>query len=353
MTAAAATMGAGPGTRRLTLALPSRGTVLRLAALAMTAVFLVLFLLQGSLEDARAAAGRLSFGALAVGLAAVLANAGLSALRWRYLLQAVGVRISLRRSFAAYAAATAANNVLPARGGDLLRIRAAKEAAEVPAFAVVGTLLAERMLDGFVLALWIVLGALATGAGSPMLPIGLALVAGSGLGLLLAALAATSPMRAEAFLARATRALPGRAGAAVASAGAGFVAGLGVFRSRRLFAVALGFSFALWLADVALYFALARGFGLDLSLGGAFLLEGIGNLALAVPATAAGIGSFDYLTLLGARSVGLTGGAAAAYVVAVHAFVVLPITIVGALMVRRAVPSAFRFRRREPVPATA
>jgi uncharacterized membrane protein YbhN (UPF0104 family) len=223
--------------------------------------------------------------------------------------------------------------------------------AELPAFAVVGTLVAERMLDGFVLALWIVLGALATGAGSPMLPIGLALVAGSALGLLLASLAAASPRRAGAVLHRATQVLPGRAGTAVASAGAGFVAGLGVFRSRRLFAVALGFSLALWLADVALYAALARGFGLDLSLGGAFLLEGIGNLALAVPATAAGIGTFDYLTLLGARSVGLTGGAAAAYIVAVHAFVVLPITIVGGLMLRRAVPSVFRFRRQEPAAA--
>jgi uncharacterized protein (TIRG00374 family) len=350
MTAAAVTF--APEAARRRAFRPSRGALLRLVAFTLTAVFLVLFVLHGSLGDAWAAAGTLSLGALAVGLAAVAANAALSALRWSYLLRAVGVRLTFGRAFAAYAAGTAANNVLPARAGDLLRIRAAKEAADVPAFAVVGTLLAERMLDGFVLALWIVLGALATGAGSPMLPIGLALVAGSGLGLALASLAAGSPERAERLLARATRALPGRASRAVASAGAGFVAGLGAFRSRRLFAAALGLTFALWLADVALYAALARGFGLDLSVAGAFLLEGIGNLALAVPATAAGIGSFDYLTLLGAKSLGLTGGAAAAYVVAVHAFVVLPITIAGALLLRRAVPSAFRFGRR-PSPAAA
>jgi hypothetical protein len=346
MTAAAATLERAPRPRRLT----SRGAVARLVALALTLVFLVLFVVQGSLGDAWAAAGTLSFGALAVALAAVAANAALAALRWSYLLRAVGVRLPFGSAFAAYAAATAANNVLPARGGDLLRIRAAKEAADVPAFAVVGTLLAERMLDGFVLALWIVLGALATDAGSPMLPIGLALVAGSGLGLVLAWLAAGAPKRAERWLGRATRPLPGRASRAVASAGAGFVAGLGAFRSRRLFTAALGLSFALWLANVALYAALARGFGLDLSIAGAFLLEGIGNLALAVPATAAGIGTFDYLTLLGARSLGLTGGAAAAYVVAVHAFVVLPITVVGVVLLRRAVPSAFRFGR-SPLPA--
>jgi hypothetical protein len=350
MTAAAVSLPReSPGRRALR---PSRGVVLRLLAFALTAVFLVLFVLHGSVGDAWAAAGTLSLGALVLGLAAVFASAAFAALRWSYLLRAVGVRLPFGLAFAAYAAGTAANNVLPARGGDLLRIRAAKEAADVPAFAVVGTLLAERMLDGFVLALFIVLGALATGAGAPMLPIGLALVAGSGLGLVLAWLAAGAPERAERWLARVTRALPARISGAVASAGAGFLAGLGAFRSRRLFAAALGLTFALWVANVGLYAALARGFGLDLSLAGALLLEGIGNLALAVPATAAGIGTFDYLTLLGAKSLGLTGGAAAAYVVAVHAFVVLPITIAGALLLRRAVPSAFRLGRR-PAPVAA
>jgi uncharacterized protein (TIRG00374 family) len=336
MTAAAVSVAPGREVRRPLR--PSRGTVIRLVAFGLTALFLVLFVLQGSLGDAWAAAGTLSLGALAVGLGSVFASAAFAALRWSYLLRAVGVRLTFGRAFAAYAAGTAANNVLPARGGDLLRIRAAKEATDVPAFAVVGTLLAERMLDGFVLALFVVFGAIASGAGAPMLPIGLALVAGSGLGLVLAWLAAGAPERAERLLGRVTRALPARLSGAVASAGAGFVAGLGAFRSRRLFVAALGSTFALWFANVALYAALARGFGLDLSVAGAFLLEGIGNLALSVPATAAGIGTFDYLTLLGANSLGLTGGAAAAYVVAVHAFVVLPITIVGALLLRRAIP---------------
>ena len=87
-----------------------------------------------------------------------------------------------------------------------------------------------------------------------------------------------------------------------------------------------------------MYGALAHGFGLDLGLGGWLLLEGIGNLALAVPASAAGIGSFDYLTLLGARSLGVSAGAAGAYVLTVHALVVLPATLLGGLLAR----SAFR-----------
>ncbi|HEY7197391.1 MAG TPA: lysylphosphatidylglycerol synthase transmembrane domain-containing protein [Gaiellaceae bacterium] len=354
MTAAAFSAGAERRAARLFPRLPSRGSLVRLAALAATAVFLVLFVANGSLGQAWDAAGTLSVGALAVALAAVAANALLSAVRWRTLLRAVGIDMPLGRAVAAYAAGTAANNVLPARGGDLIRIRAAWEATRAPASAVVGTLLAERMLDGFVLSIWIVLGTLATGAGAPMLPIGLALAFGSGLGLVLAALVAASPARAEAWLGRITRALPPRAGEAVARAGAGFVSGLGVFRSRRFFVEALGLSFALWLADVALYASLAKGFGLGLSLGGAFLLEGIGNLALSVPATAAGLGTFDYLTLLGARSIGLAGGAASAYVVAVHAFVVLPITVAGGLLLGRALPSTFsRWARRRSTPVPA
>lgn len=278
----------------------------QIAVLAATVTFALLFLRKVSWDETRAQLGGLPPATVLAAVGAVLVSLGFTALRWRYLLRAAGVEARVPRLFAGIVAGGAVNNVVPARGGDVVRVRS------VPArtSAVVGTLAAERLLDGFVLSLFIVGGAAATGSAQPLLGAGVVLAAVTAIGM---ALASFEP----AWLDR----LPGWL--------RGFVAGLAVFRSPGLLARAFAASLALWLADVVMYAVLAPAFGLHLSLGGAFLLEGIGNLALAVPATAAGVGTFDFLTLLGTKSVGLAGPAAGAYVLALHLLIVLPTTALG------------------------
>jgi len=65
-----------------------------------------------------------------------------------------------------------------------------------------------------------------------------------------------------------------------------------------------------------------------------------------VPATAAGIGTFDYLTLLAAKGVDIQIDKATAYVLTMHALTVIPVTLLGAALVRPAFPR-LRGRRRE------
>ena len=101
----------------------------------------------------------------------------------------------------------------------------------------------------------------------------------------------------------------------------------------------------MWAVDVAMFVLVGRAYDLDLELGAYFLLEGIGNLALAVPATAAGLGSFDYLTYLTARDIEISESDATAYVLTMHALLVLPVTLLGALLVAPALPRLFRRRR--------
>ena len=103
----------------------------------------------------------------------------------------------------------------------------------------------------------------------------------------------------------------------------------------------------MWLADVAMYYVVGRAYDIEIGVGGFFLLEGIGNLALAVPATAAGIGTFDYLTLIAAKGIDVPTDKATAYVLTMHALTVIPITLLGAALVRPAFPRLFR-RQRPP-----
>jgi uncharacterized protein (TIRG00374 family) len=305
---------------------------------AATAAFLWLFLREVDLQLAWQEITSLPPWTILASLALVVANVLIMAVRWGYLLGGAGYRIGTRKLFSSVAVGRGANNILPARGGDLLRIESMRE-RHVPVFVSAGTLFAERLLDGVILSSWILLGALAIGEGGPMLLTGIALSAGAALGVVLVALAARDPDRAERFAWRATRRLPPRWHTRFTRAAAHFVDGLGAFRGRTRLVAIFGTSAGMWLADVAMYWLVGEyAFHLGLPLGAYFLLEGIGNLALAVPATAAGIGTFDYITLLAAKGIDIPTDKATAYVITMHALAVLPVTIMGAILVSPAFP---------------
>lgn len=324
-----------------------RQTAVRLAFGSIaTATFLWLFLRQASLGDAWTHIRALPGWSIAAALGFVLANAAFIALRWRYLFAAARYSTTARGLFPIFCVGAGANNVVPARGGDLLRIASARGTYRIPAFVTAGTLFAERLLDGVVLSVWILMGALMIGETGPLLLAGIALSAGTAIGLLLAGLTAAHPDAAERLVWRLTRWLPTRWHAKIGRATADFVLGLGAFRQpRHLWRVGWT-SVAIWLADLGMYIVVGEGFGIDLGAGAYFLLEGVGNLALGVPATAAGLGSFDYLTFVSARELDVSSDLAAPYVLTVHAMVVLPVTILGALFLRRAFPGLFGGRTR-------
>jgi glycosyltransferase 2 family protein len=314
---------------------------------AATVAFLWLFLREVDLGEAWREITALPGWTMVAALALVIANVVIMSIRWRYLLSGAGYELGLWKLVSTVAVGRGANNILPARGGDLLRIESMRE-RRVPVFVSAGTLFAERLLDAVILSTWILFGALAIGEGGAMLLTGVALSSGAALGIVLVALAARDPDRAERFAWRATRRLPPRWHTRFTRAAAHFVDGLGAFRGRTRLVAIFGTSAAMWLADVAMYWVVGEfAFGLDLPIGAYFLLEGIGNLALAVPATAAGIGTFDYLTLLAAKGIDVNPGKATAYVLTMHALAVLPVTIMGAALVSPAFPRLLG-RRREP-----
>jgi uncharacterized protein (TIRG00374 family) len=319
-----------------------RRTLVRLGiGTAATAAFLWLFLREVDLSEAWRQMSDLPAWALLASLGLIGLNVFFMTLRWKYLLAGAGYPIDRWKLFSTIAVGRGANNLLPARGGDLLRIESLRE-RQVPVFVSAGTLFAERLLDGVVLSAWIVLGALMIGEGGPVLLTGIALAAGTAFGVFLVRAAAHDPERTERFVWRVTKFLPPRWHTRAARAAAHFVEGLGAFRGKRRVFLIFATSVAMWLADVAMYYVVGRAYGIEIGVGGFFLLEGIGNLALAVPATAAGIGTFDYLTLIAAKGIDVPGDKATAYVLTMHALTVIPVTLLGAALVRPAFPRLFR-----------
>jgi uncharacterized membrane protein YbhN (UPF0104 family) len=282
-----------------------------------------LFLVKSHPARLWAALASLPTSSVLAAVGATMAGVMLGAVRWRSLLAAGGVEATVPRLFAALTIGSAVNNLVPARGGDAVRVESAHQLTGASRLSIAGTMISERILDGFVLALLVVVGALLDGIGGIFLWVGGAVAAAAALG---------------AFAA--PRLLRGRL--------AGLEAGLAVFRLPRAVAPALAASAGIWLAEIVMYGALARGFHLNVSFGGILLLVGAGNLALAIPGAAAGIGSFELVTLAGAHGVGAGGPALAAFVLAIHAVIVLPSTATGLLLARVALPKTFSLRGTRP-----
>src|SRR3954447_25625166 len=306
---------------------------LRIAAVAATTLgAFALFLTRSHPDRLVSGLASLPLSSILAAVAATTAGVVLGASRWPSLLAARGAEAPTTRLFAAMTIGAAVNNLVPARGGDAVRVESAHQLTGASRLAIAGTMVSERMLDGFVLALLVIAGALLSGAG------GVFLWAGAGVAFALAAGAVLLGSQGRRLLHGRFSAL----GDAIA-----------VFRVARVAAPALAVTAGIWLADVVMYGALARGFHLDVSIGMVLLLVGAGNLALAVPGAAAGLGSFELVTLAGAHGIGAGGPALAAFVVAVHAVIVLPPTVTGLLLARTALPKAFRIRGRAAGAASA
>jgi uncharacterized membrane protein YbhN (UPF0104 family) len=84
-----------------------------------------------------------------------------------------------------------------------------------------------------------------------------------------------------------------------------------------------------WALEATMYFMV----GVSFSLGEAFpiylMVAAAANLAISVPSTSGGIGPFEALTKETLAFVGVGASAAAAYAVALHALLLLPVVVAG------------------------
>jgi uncharacterized membrane protein YbhN (UPF0104 family) len=236
--------------------------------------------------------------------------------RWQRLLLDAGGTPSRADSLGLTCVGYAANNILPARAGDAVRVVLMAPRAGSSMRTVVGTLLAERLLDVAVLVvLFVVVGYGLLGEVGP----GRAELVG-GLALALAVAAAIGwrilrrSRRLHAFL------------APVAAST------LALRRARhglRLLALTL----VIWAIETAVWMSVAGaiGFGVD-------VIEGVYLVALAsvfsmIPSGPAYAGTQDAAAILGLKALGGTGAQAVAYIVMLRFVIVVPITLIGLVLV--------------------
>ena len=269
------------------------------------------------------------------------------ALRWQYLLSPIA-RISAKRLYPVIIIGYLANNVLPARLGEVVRaVYLARREREVSVPASIATLSVERLYDGLtLLALGAVSAPILMAAGlfseasmayrstAIVLMLG---VIGSFVFALAVLTALACSQRTLNWFIGLTGLLPERFREMAASIVVGFVEGLATLNSPRKHAVLFVSSLPVWLAEAGVYLIVAYSFSLDayfdsfwfLALA-VVLVTVTSNLITAIPASIGGIGAFEVVAQQ--TLVGLAVGAAtaASYSVAVHLLALwLPVNLAG------------------------
>jgi glycosyltransferase 2 family protein len=235
--------------------------------------------------------------------------------RWQRLLEDERAAPQRPDTYALTCVGYMGNNVLPARAGDAIRAVLMAPRAHTSIRTVIGTLLAERVLDVAVLVvLFVVVGyGLLGEVGAAQVEIVLLVAAGLAVAVGVAYLAVRRNERMMEFL------------KPIASST------LGLRRAHHGLLL-LGMTLLIWGIEAGVWMASAAavGFGMD-------PIEGVYIVALAsvfsmIPSGPAYAGTQDAAAILGIKALGGTGAQAVAYIVMLRFVIVVPITLVGLVL---------------------
>ncbi|HYM15661.1 MAG TPA: lysylphosphatidylglycerol synthase transmembrane domain-containing protein [Dehalococcoidia bacterium] len=255
----------------------------------------------------------------------------LVAQRWR-LMMSEFADVPLPPLFGILLVSNLANNVMPARIGDVIRVQIPAQRYDVSRARLAATVFAtESLLDGIVFA---TLGLIGLGLiNLKGFPTGvfwgvLGLVAGGLIAVIpLSHLKLQDGWTQRGIIPR----LPDRIRLALEEAVPHFVDGLAVFRNLKLGAQAIALSFTLWFIEIAMFVLIGEAFGIRLSLPAWMLVMVTANMISSVPIAPSNIGPYEVAVTELLKALGVEAGVAGGFAITAHIFTILWITGAGAL----------------------
>jgi uncharacterized membrane protein YbhN (UPF0104 family) len=238
--------------------------------------------------------------------------------RWLLLLHENGAQEAHRSdAYLLTAVGFMGNNVLPARAGDALRAVGMSPRSGLPMRTVIGTLVAERVLDVAVLATLFAIVAFGLLHGIA-LPDSTRFIVAAAIGLAILALLAIA---AVILHRRGTlrRALDFVRPMLQATAN---------LRGRHL-AEALALTLAIWSFEVIVWFLTGHAAGLDLTVLETCYLLSLSSIFALVPAGPGYAGTMDAAVIFGVKAIGGSGADAVSYLLLLRFVLLIPITLVG------------------------
>lgn len=304
-------------------------------------VFIGLFVRSTDFGEVRRAFRDANYWWVAASLPVYFAGLWIRTIRWQYLLKPIR-RVSTPRLYPVVIIGLMANNLIPARAGELARAYVLGVRERVSKTTTLGTIAVDRIFDGVTLVpMMLIVAALAgdeahfkVGFGSWQATLNFA-----GLGAVMSVLFGVAIV-ILGFLAFSQRgrdtlhrvvhaAAPGRLKPKVEYLVHSFFDGLSALRSPVDLAIALVMSTVSWMLEATMYYMIARGFGIGEPFYVFLLLTAAANLAIAVVASQGGVGPFELVVKETLVSFGVAPELGAAYAIGLHAVLLFPIIALG------------------------
>jgi glycosyltransferase 2 family protein len=326
-------------------------------SIALAAGLLAFFLSRVDLAAIGRRIAQASPGWLLASLLIALLSFAMRALRWTWMLRPVA-RVPFFSAFFATAVGFAANTVLPARAGEIVRPALLARERRLPFSPLLASILFERILDAACVLFFLLL-AIAEGpppgASGAFAMLGRAAVIPA---VLLAAVIAAALLAvfrrsaAERFLARLTRRLPARIAPRAQAFAATFLDGFQSLRQPGLSILIVAGSLFMWLIINVQVYAVLRAFGLAYPFSASYVTTAAAVLGLAVP-TPGGIGGYHAAVQVALTSIyGAPVVEASGVALLAHAISFVPITLIGFLFLALS-PAKLRLSEVAQAPETS
>jgi len=271
---------------------------------------------QGEL---RLPSGREAIAWMALGIVVYLCSFLIRGLRWKVLLNEVGVRPPLHETTGLLTVGYAANTLLPARAGDAVRVFLMAQRTGAGASLMVSTLIAERLLDVAVLGGAFVVTSLIFAGG---LPAGnRALVAGTLLVLAAIGVAVAGWAIRSDRVPAGVRGIIRDASLAVRQ-----------LKGSRHLAQVLGLTMAAWFLEATVYLIAGKAAGIDLHLGSSLYILSTAAMFTMIPSGPGFAGTMDAAIAFTLHVLDAPKNLVGTYIFTVRFLIFIPVTIIGGIL---------------------
>ncbi len=300
----------------------------RFAGILVSAFFIYLAVRRVDVAESLRVLGSIEPWILLAGTLVYLCGLPIRALRWRLILRTQKA-LSLKEILVPLTVGHMANNVLPARTGELYRAHFLGRRVRMSRSGVVGSIVVERTLDGLMMVAVILLVFLLFPGerflGGAALVTGIIFVAVAAV-LLFHVLAPESTRRVEdrivGFLPDSFREPVG------ARLGAFSHGARGVSTAREIFAAA-GYTALIWAVEAAAAALVVISFGITLPIGGYLLVFALAALSTTLPSGPGYVGPYQYAFVLSLGYFSVSRETALAVSVAAQAALLGSVVVIG------------------------
>jgi len=309
----------------------------------LSAVLLIVVLYRVDFGKVGAALRGADYRYLPLVVAIYLTSFLLRTWRWGILLEPVKSGIRFSPLFSTVMIGWTANNLLPAKAGELVRAYLIGKRESISKSASLATIVVERILDGFILLIFLFASMLLLTNPLETLNFGLYVLVVFIVVLAILIIMIFKKNLVLTFFKKVMGIFPIKFSEYALRLFQSFLEGLESLRNARLALKGVILSGGVWAIEALVYYLILRSFGLALPIYAATILLAVVNVGVLLPSAPGALGAFQFFCVLGLSFFAVDKSTALGLSVVLQSVMWIPVTLIGLGFLWR-IPAELRFR---------